>query len=445
MGKYKDFDDDMSFDDKPDTEYDDTVFEDEESDEEYARRRMEARRAMATRSTVRKRKKKSNKRWVVYLVIALELILIVGLSLVWYIVKKIDNVKEAPIKEQEIVTNPDIKQNTVEVLTGYTNILLLGTDAREAIDGSQIQDKDGINHTDAMLVASINNDTKEVRIISVYRDCLMEMGEYDETTGKVKDPVIDKATEAAFKYDITSAVSMINRNLDLDIKDVVMVNWSALIDMVDAVGGVDIPINLMEQRWLNRYLVDTSENTGRQYTEITTFNDVGIEKLPDQQLSQNKEMMSNKIMTHMTGIQATAFARIRFGDGKADYGRTERQRAVISQIVAKAKNMSNIKATAEALLENVYVTSYIKQYALKNLTSILNYRLTMIDGGFPFKRNDQLHEIDGFETKDPVIPVTLESNAKEFHRVLFDDDNYEPSDTIKNISEKIIRITGVKN
>lgn len=385
-------------------------------------------------------KKKKKKTWILVVVLVVEFILIVGLLGVLYVVDKLSNIKRTPLNEDLIVINPDIDNDTTEKLKGYTNILLLGTDSRDnSTDGL---DKVGENHTDAMLVASINNDSGEVRIISVYRDCLLEMNDV-KTDKDFKNTVIDKATEAAFKYGIESTITMINRNLDMDIKDYVMVNWAALIDIVDSVGGVDIEITQMEQRWTNRYLVDTSKATGVSYEELDVYDDDDT-KLSDEELSTDSDKMNTRRMAHMDGIQATAFARVRYGDGKADYGRTERQRKVIEQIVAKAKkfDIGRLNSILTAVTKNLS-TSFDINEILDLATSITKYKLTMVDGGFPFTRNDQIRSKDGWKFADPVIPVTLESNVVKFHEKLFDSTDYTTSTTVKNISEKIIRLTGV--
>lgn len=411
MAKYKDFDDEIMFD--------------------------RGNNVSVKSAGSRKKKKRT---WILVVVLVVEFILIVGLLGVLYVVDKLSNIKRTPLNEDLIVINPDMDDDTTEKLKGYTNILLLGTDSRDnSTDGL---DKVGENHTDAMLVASINNDSGEVRIISVYRDCLLEMNDI-KTDKDFKNTVIDKATEAAFKYGIESTITMINRNLDMDIKDYVMVNWAALIDIVDSVGGVDIEITQMEQRWTNRYLVDTSKATGVSYEELKVYDDDDT-KLSDEQLSMDSEKMNTRRMAHMDGIQATAFARVRYGDGKADYGRTERQRKVIEQIVTKAKkfDIGRLNSILTAVTKNLSTSLDINEI-LDLATSITKYRLTMIDGGFPFTRNDQIRNKDGWEFTDPVIPVTLESNVITFHEKLFDSTDYTPSTTVKNISEKIIRLTGV--
>lgn len=411
MAKYKDFDDEIMFD---------------------------SGNNVSVKSARNRKKKKRT--WILVVILVVEFILIVGLLGVLYVVDKLSNIKRTPLNEDLIVINPDMDDDTTEKLKGYTNILLLGTDSRDnSTDGL---DKVGENHTDAMLVASINNDSGEVRIISVYRDCLLEMNDI-KTDKDFKNTVIDKATEAAFKYGIESTITMINRNLDMDIKDYVMVNWAALIDIVDSVGGIDIEITQMEQRWTNRYLVDTSKATGVSYEELKVYDDDDT-KLSDEQLSMDSEKMNTRRMAHMDGIQATAFARVRYGDGKADYGRTERQRKVIEQIVTKAKkfDIGRLNSILTAVTKNLSTSLDINEI-LDLATSITKYRLTMIDGGFPFSRNDQIRSKDGWKFTDPVIPVTLESNVITFHEKLFDSTDYTPSTTVKNISEKIIRITGV--
>ena len=411
MAKYKDFDDEI-------------IFDSESSNP-----------VKSVRS-----KKKKKKTWILVVVLVVEFILIVGLLGVLYVVDKLSNIKRTPLNEDLIVINPDIDNDTTEKLKGYTNILLLGTDSRDNSTGGL--DKVGENHTDAMLVASINNDSGEVRIISVYRDCLLEMNDV-KTDKDFKNTVINKATEAAFEYGIESTITMINRNLDMDIKDYVMVNWAALIDIVDSIGGVDIEITQMEQRWTNRYLVDTSKATGVSYEELDVYDDDDT-KLSDEELRMDSDKMNTRRMAHMDGIQATAFARVRYGDGKADYGRTERQRKVIEQIVAKAKkfDIGRLNSILTAVTKNIS-TSFDINGILDLATSITKYKLTMVDGGFPFTRNDQIRSKDGWKFADPVIPVTLESNVVKFHEKLFDSTDYTPSTTVKNISEKIIRLTGV--
>ena len=218
MAKYKDFDDDLTYEE----------YEEYEENDEYE-----------VNEPKKKRSRKRKHRWIKPVILFLEVIVVCILLVIWYAVDKLSLINYTPLNEDLIFVNDDMDSDTKEVLSGYTNILLLGSDSRE--NTSDALTAIGDNHTDAILVASINNDTKEVRIISIYRDTMLEMSPDDKEYNRE----LNKATEAVFKYGIESAISMVNRNLDLDISKFVMVNWSALIEIVDAVGGVDIEINLM--------------------------------------------------------------------------------------------------------------------------------------------------------------------------------------------------------
>lgn len=406
MGRYKDFDDDYDYDEDV---YEDTkrgrkrsISEEAYTDEEEY---VETRRAP--------RKRKGIKRWVLVLVFAVEIILLLLLLALWYIIGKINMIEYTPINKDAIVINPDIDHNyTEEVLEGYTNILLLGTDIRD--NGSKdVLFKVGENHTDSIIVASINNKTKEVRLVSVYRDTILQMSDVNNSG----EPKFDKATEAIFWYGIESAISMINVNLDLDIQDYIMVNWEALIQIIDAVGGIDIEINDTELYWINAYLHDTSENTGRDF-----------------------EYVEHSGYVHLDGIQATSYCRIRYGGG-SDYRRTERQRTVIALVLQKAKSIdiTQLNSAINSIFGNVATSLELKEI-LDLAKSVTSYTLTDT-AGLPFSLTDQIQYPAGLPSiSDPVFPTTLEDSVVQLHKFLFDTENYSVSDTVKRISDEIAAI-----
>lgn len=406
MGRYKDFDDDYDYDEDV---YEDTkrgrkrrISEEAYTDEEEY---VETRRAP--------KKRKGIKRWVLVLVFAVEIILLLLLLALWYIIGKINMIEYTPINKDAIVVNPDIDHNyTEEVLEGYTNILLLGTDIRD--NGSKdVLFKVGENHTDSIIVASINNKTKEVRLVSVYRDTILQMSDVNNSG----EPKFDKATEAIFWYGIESAISMINVNLDLDIQDYIMVNWEALIQIIDAVGGIDIEINDTELYWINAYLHDTSENTGRDF-----------------------EYVEHSGYVHLDGIQATSYCRIRYGGG-SDYRRTERQRNVIALVLQKAKSIdiTQLNSAINSIFGNVATSLELKEI-LDLAKSVTSYTLTDT-AGLPFSLTDQIQYPAGLPSiTDPVFPTTLEDSVVQLHKFLFDTENYSVSDTVKRISDEIAAI-----
>ena len=172
-----------------------------------------------------KNKKKKMKIWQKALLFFAELVVLCVVVAVWYIVDKFGKL--------------EVKEIDREALKGYTNYLLLGTDARD--NSLEAMNKTGEGNTDAIIIASLNNDTKEVKLVSVYRDTLLMV----PASGGFND-TYRKATEAFFYSGVEATISMINLNLDLNITDYVMVNFEALIRIVDAVGGVDLEITEQE-------------------------------------------------------------------------------------------------------------------------------------------------------------------------------------------------------
>ncbi len=431
MAKYKDFDDDYIYDDEEDDiEYYDKPVPKKNTQTSRnvqsrgntqttravkSSRTTQNRSASQNRKPAPRKKKKKMKRWVLVLIFVVEIIVMLVLIGVWYVVNKLSMIEIDPIDRGSIVINDDINDDSEEVLKGYTNILLLGSDARDNTSDGLL--KKDVNHTDAIIIASINNETKEVKLVSIYRDTMLQIPECDGTNAYT----YDKATEAMFRFGVESTISMVNKNCDLDIKDYVMVNWNALIDIIDAVGGIDIEINDVEKEWINKYLVDTSVNTGRTYTEVTGTG-----------------------MVHLDGIQATAYCRIRYGGGD-DYRRTERQRTVIGLVVEKAKhmNISELNSAINAIFGNVATS--ISMSDMIGMAKNLNDYTIADSTGFPFEHSTAVKYIADYPNiKDPVWAVNLSQNVTELHKYLFDEDNYVSSATVQSISQYLSDSTGLK-
>ncbi len=355
-------------------------------------------------SVNKKRRKKRMKTWQRGLLFGLEVVVLLFVIVVWYVVDKFGQLEIVEIDRDAIVINEEIYEKN-EVLKEYTNILLLGTDARD--NSVEAMTELMVNHTDAMIIASINNNTKEIKLVSVYRDTLMLV---PGGTTKYAD-TYRKATEAYFFSGVEATIGMMNMNLDLDITDYVMVNFEALIEIVDAIGGIDIEINENEMYWINEYMRDTGLNTGRTY-----------------------DLVEHAGMVHLDGIQATAYCRIRY-DENLDYGRAERQRKVLALIFDKAKTMDVValNAAINSVLENV-VTSIPAADILDMAADVFGYTLAG-QSGFPFEKYGDIKKIPEIDVSDPVMAITLESNVSQLHKYLFGVDNYEPTSRIIEISD----------
>ena len=346
-------------------------------------------------------KKRAKKRKGKIIAFVFELLLLCIIVVFGYSVSKLQKINYNPIAKENILIN-DVKSDEIK---GYTNIALFGVDARDKEPESLIKDA----HSDAIIIASINNKTKDVKLISVYRDtCLLST--VPSSSGS---DIYRKATETYYFGGPEAAINMLNTNLDMDITDYVTVNFEALIETIDLLGGIDLEIDDNEQFYINGYMTETCEITGRPYEELTEVGNV-----------------------HLTGLQATAFCRIRYGGGD-DYKRTERQREVLSLMFEKAKKMDVIKLNK--LIDKVFPmisTSLSSSELISMASSVMSYNLVDTTG-FPFDKKTKT-----ISEGDCVFAVSLESNVEKLHEYMFGDTDYKVSDTVNNISNVLINKTG---
>ena len=234
-------------------------------------------------------------------------------------------------------------------------------------------------NSDTMIIASIDNDTKKVKLVSVYRDTYLRIGEDSEGNGQY-----NRANAAYAKGGAEQFLNMLNTNLDLNVTDFVSVDFQAVAEAVELLGGIDVELKEEEVVHLNNYCVETSKVTGMDYTPLKKT--AGVH--------------------HLNGVQTVAYARIRYTAGN-DFRRAARQREVIYKIVEKAKNadVATLSKILDKVFPNIY-TSFSKAEILQMGMSMLSYDIED-QTGFPF---DHLY---GQRVKDAVgidvvLPVTLE-------------------------------------
>ena len=343
-----------------------------------------------------KKKSKGLKIFLRVLLILLIIIVILAGIAVGYVTNKLGKITVEEIDEKAI----GIDEETEEKLSGYRNIALLGIDSRE--------DDYGVgNRSDCIIIASLDEKTKQIKLISVYRDTYMQI----EEKGK---QVLDKVTHAYAYGGAQNTLKALNTNLDLNITEYVTVNFDAVISAVDAMGGVTINIDSSEIEYINDYIKSTSQSSGISSNAIT--------KAGSQTLD---------------GVQAVAYSRIRYTAG-GDYKRTERMRTVIEAMLNKAKTLSisQLNKLIDTVLPRVS-TNISGAEILGLVPSITSYSIS--DSiGWPYKTEGiTLDRWYG-------VPVTLESNVLQLHQEVFGQTDYVVNDTIKNISQQIINKTGKK-
>ena len=354
-----------------------------------------------------KKKKRHIGRKILFGVEILVLILLVGvLFLYTQINKRMDSLNfTQAADEQEVQINESVAGS--EVLSGYTNIALFGVDKRA-------EDEGAYGNSDTAIIASINNDTKEVKLVSVYRDTLLNLG----------DGTYSKANAAYAYGGPEQAITMLNTNLDLNITDYATVNFNALATIVDCLGGLDMDMSYAEIVHMNNYCVETAEDTGLDYTPI---------ELPP----EPEDIEKIDYRYHLNGVQVTSYCRIRF-TASLDMGRTERQRKVIQMIVQEAKKAG--LGTIFDIMDEVFPmvsTSVNKTEILQLLPTLIGYSINETTG---FPTNYKFANISGRGSL--IVPTDLDTNVAELHKFLYGDEAYTPSSTVKTNSERILEIVG---
>lgn len=343
-------------------------------------------------------RKKAAKKKRRFLIFGLEILLLVVLVAGFYVVRQLDRIQKPTVDPEKVEVNEERPEETVKTMSGYTNIALFGLDTRVA---GQLGKG---NRSDTIIIASINNDTKEVKLVSVYRDTYLDLA-----NGK-----FNKCNDAYSAGGPEQAMAMLNKNLDLDIKYYVTVDFAALTDTVDLLGGINIDVDESEIGHLNNYLVETSKVTGVSTQKLTQ---TGLQLLD--------------------GVQATSYCRIRYTAGD-DFKRTERQREVIMEIVntAKQADISQINDIINAVFPKI-ATNYTNEEMLQMAPEMIGYDIVDTQG-FPFDRTPASISGKG----ECVVPVDLANNVKQLHEYLFGNYSFTPSETVQSISDQITNDTG---
>lgn len=312
---------------------------------------------------------------ILVLILIIILVAILG-GTYWFIQDKLSKLQRIDLKEEEL----NITSEVEAALGGYRNIAIFGIDSRE-------DSYEKGNRSDCIIIASLNNKTKEVKLVSVYRDTYVQ----------IEGHGLDKITHAYSYGSAPLAISTLNTNLDLNIKEFITVNFDAVKEIIDSIDGISMPI------------------TEEEVSHIPGITQAGT--------------------YHLTGEQALAYARIRHATG-GDYKRTERMRDVLIAVVDKVKtfDISRLNQLVDTILPRVY-TNITASDVFSMLPSIPSLKMKE-SIGWPY-------ETKGI-TMDRWygIPVTLETNVERLHKEVFENNNYIPSETIKDISNRIVTKTG---
>lgn len=341
-----------------------------------------------------KRKKKNKKNKVVLFVI--EILVLVALLVGLFVYSRLDKVDSTgEIDEGDV--SIELESETAELVKGYTNIALFGLDNR------QTGNYDGGN-SDCIMIASINNDTKEVKLVSVYRDTFLN----------VKEDTYNKINSAYSYGGPKGAIAALNKNLNLNIVDYVAVDFGAIVEAVDLLDGIELTL--------------TDE-------EVKIMNDNYIEEI-NKVTDHNSSKLSSGGTYVVDGVQALAYCRIRYTAGD-DFKRTERQRTVLTKMIEKAKgsSLSTVSSLIDSMFDEIS-TSFTSKEMLELAGSMMDYELAG-NHGWPFELCT-----GNFGSKGSiVVPTDLETNVAELHEYLFNE-RTALSNTVIGISDYVKNYTG---
>lgn len=349
-----------------------------------------------------KETKKKNKFATFFKVVGIVILIIilialgVGIGGYIYIRNSLGQMQQVEIDEEAIEVNEGVK----EALEGYRVIALYGVDSRE-------YEKQKGTRSDCIMLAIINQKTKAVKLVSVYRDTYLQ----------ISGRGLDKITHAYAYGGAELSMSSLNTNLDLNIKEFATVNFDSLIDIVNAIGGIEMKIEKNEIEHMNFYIGEMQQELGKKSSLIKN---TGTQKLD--------------------GMQAVAYSRVRYTAG-GDYKRTERMRDVLMAIVEKTKKLgvTELNKLAKTVLPKVY-TNINPDEIISMIPQLATYSFDKAESlGWPY------------ETKGDTIggvwygvPINLAENVKKLHNEVLEQEDYEVSEKVKEISNSIIKKTGYK-
>lgn len=361
--------------------------------------------------------KKMRRRKIIFGIEITVLLILSGILFVYaWINRSMDKMNQDTLDSSQIQINSEVKANTdLSQMSGTQVIALVGVDAR-GVEGSELAES---MNSDTIILCCIDHDKQEIRMVSIMRDTWMNMAKYTDEYYE-----FDKANSAYNRGGPESMLSMLNTNLDFALTDYVTVNFKALADAIDVLGGLDIEMTNAECVHANNYNREVSEAQGVEYEAIPYDEDLGDDYSE---------------VRHVSGALATSYARIRYGGGD-DAKRTSRQRIVINLMVQKLKqNPTKIPEILDKVMGNVS-TSLTKNEILELGMHAVTYTMGT-SYAYPFQLCYGENVVNAIG-EDVVIPVTLEFNVRELHEYLYPGLSYEPSAAVTEYSDYIARKSG---
>lgn len=306
----------------------------------------------------------------------------------------------------------------------YSTYVFLGSDSRATGEDWKTDTETGtrgVPSSDVIMLLSVNKDTGEARIVSVYRDTMLDVA------GDGSD--FQKCNVAFQRGGAYSSIDMLEKNLDTEISGYVTANFMTVADAIDMLGGVEVDVE-DEETYADKYreqgLYDVVDTANRYIDELNRI------------YGKDTPHIEHAGLQTLSGIQAVAYSRVRYTTG-SDRRRAERQRNVVALMAEKLKTAD--ADTQRSVLKQMYQevdTDLSEDELVKLFDQLIGYDLDDM-GGFPYKMGNVIDEEKG----NMLIPCDLVTNVKELHAFLYADEDYEPSETVKKYNDLIKEETGL--
>lgn len=359
--------------------------------------------ASGSRPTYRRRKKKSQKKKIIIAVVIALLLVIAaaGFGVYKYFDNKVESMDPGDFNKTEVQNLNISEEKRDQMEKGFLTVAVFGVDSRDNSLGKG-------NQSDVIMIANLDRETGEIKLVSVFRDTYLNVSDKD-SYNKINAAYASGGPEAAVKA--------LNKNLDLNITHYATFNWKAVATVINILGGVEIDISPSEFYYINAFITETVNGTGIGSTQL-----------------------SGPGVHNLDGVQAVAYGRLRLMD--SDYARTERQRIVLQKAFDKLKqsDLATLNSVVGHVME-MSATNIRWEELLELATGISKYHLGET-AGFPAARGEAKIKIGGNKLSC-VIPQTLESNVISLHQFLYNETDYVPSETVKTISAKIANVSGL--
>lgn len=331
------------------------------------------------------KRKRKNKKW---LFIPLVIFIIIAGIIVGILYGKLSNLNIVELDKSDLGINDDLYSKVSADISendfkNVKNFVLFGIDTQSSGDGQD--DPEFIGRTDTIMIVSINQKYKSIKLISIPRDTYAEIEGYSKT----------KINHAFAFGGAQLAIKTINQNFDLNITEYATVDFARLVHIINYMGGIDVYITSAERDYINKRSSEIYDITGNDYKYLSSYGNV-----------------------HLDGEQAVMHSRNRsVGDG--DFERARRQRMVIEAMFSKISSMDagEIYNFIDVLFKEITTNINILDYMGLLGDIVLNkssYLKDMISTQIPKEDYATSQIIDGIYYFVPTDTDVMKEDMREY-------------------------------